>query len=121
MRTAFFHPQQVLRILSQNYILRVIGNSLMLSGFVGLMSTIFGLAFALYTTRIARRTAFIGKIFSILPIVTPPFVVGLGVTLMLGRSGYLTEWLGIRQQQTGSTASTASPSRRFSPSPRSPS
>ena len=67
----------------------------MLSGFVGLMSTIFGLAFALYTTRIARRTAFIGKIFSILPIVTPPFVVGLGVTLMLGRSGYLTEWLGI--------------------------
>ena len=66
----------------------------MLSGFVGLMSTIFGLAFALYTTRIARRTAFIGKIFSILPIVTPPFVVGLGVTLMLGRSGYLTEWLG---------------------------
>jgi len=85
----------VLRILSQNYILRVIGNSLMLSGFVGLMSTIFGLAFALYTTRIARRTAFIGKIFSILPIVTPPFVVGLGVTLMLGRSGYLTEWLGI--------------------------
>lgn len=89
-----FHPQQVLRILSQSYILRVIGNSLMLSGFVGLMSTIFGLAFALYTTRIARRTAFIGKIFSILPIVTPPFVVGLGVTLMLGRSGYLTEWLG---------------------------
>ena len=89
-----FHPQQVLRILSQSYILRVISNSLMLSGFVGLMSTIFGLAFALYTTRIARRTAFIGKIFSILPIVTPPFVVGLGVTLMLGRSGYLTEWLG---------------------------
>ena len=90
-----FQPQQVLRILSQNYILRVIGNSLALSGFVGLLSTIFGLAFALYTTRIARRTAFIGKIFSILPIVTPPFVVGLGVTLMLGRSGYLTEWLGI--------------------------
>ena len=89
-----FHPQQVLRILSQSYILRVIGNSLILSGFVGLMSTIFGLAFALYTTLIARRTAFIGKIFSILPIVTPPFVVGLGVTLMLGRSGYLTEWLG---------------------------
>ena len=90
-----FQPSQITRILSQSYILRVIGNSLLLSGFVGLMSTIFGLAFALYTTRIAKRTAFIGKIFSILPIVTPPFVVGLGVTLMLGRSGYLTEWLGI--------------------------
>lgn len=88
-----FAPQQVLRILSQNYIVRVIANSLFLSGFVGIVSTIFGLAFALYTTRIAKRTAFIGKIFSILPIVTPPFVVGLGVTLMLGRSGYVTEFL----------------------------
>ncbi|PJG84163.1 ABC transporter permease [Caviibacterium pharyngocola] len=88
-----FAPEQVIRILNQKYILRVITNSLFLSGFVGLISTIFGLAFALYTTRIARRTAFIGKIFSILPIVTPPFVVGLGVTLMLGRSGYVTEFL----------------------------
>ncbi|MFY1026829.1 ABC transporter permease [Actinobacillus seminis] len=88
-----FSPKQVLHILNQNYIIRVITNSLALSGFVGLVSTVFGLAFALYTTRIARRTAFIGKIFSILPIVTPPFVVGLGVTLMLGRSGYVTEFL----------------------------
>lgn len=88
-----FAPEQVVRILGQGYIIRVISNSLFLSGFVGIISTIFGLAFALYTTRIARRTAFIGKIFSILPIVTPPFVVGLGVTLMLGRSGYVTEFL----------------------------
>ncbi|PRI39629.1 Sulfate transport system permease protein CysW [Haemophilus influenzae] len=88
-----FSPQQVMRILMQSYIVRVITNSLFLSGFVGIVSTVFGLAFALYTTRIARRTAFIGKIFSILPIVTPPFVVGLGVTLMLGRSGYVTEFL----------------------------
>ncbi|WP_411376737.1 ABC transporter permease [Bibersteinia trehalosi] len=88
-----FAPEQVVTILSQGYIVRVISNSLFLSSFVGLVSTVFGLAFALYTTRIARRTAFIGKIFSILPIVTPPFVVGLGVTLMLGRSGYVTEWL----------------------------
>ncbi|WP_414625623.1 ABC transporter permease [Bibersteinia trehalosi] len=88
-----FAPEQVVTILSQGYIVRVISNSLFLSSFVSLVSTVFGLAFALYTTRIARRTAFIGKIFSILPIVTPPFVVGLGVTLMLGRSGYVTEWL----------------------------
>lgn len=73
--------------------IRVVGNSLAVSSVVGVLSTIFGLAFALYTTRIAKRTAFIGKIFSILPIVTPPFVVGLGVTLMLGRSGYVTAFL----------------------------
>ncbi|MDO4625995.1 MAG: iron ABC transporter permease [Pasteurellaceae bacterium] len=88
-----FAPQQIFRILGQNYILRIIINSLSLSTFVGIFSTLFGFAFALYTTRIARKTAFIGKLFSILPIVTPPFVVGLGVTLMLGRSGYLTEFM----------------------------
>ncbi|OBW98946.1 ABC transporter permease [Gallibacterium genomosp. 1] len=88
-----FNPSQFIQIITQSYILRVILNSVWLSGFVGFISTVFGLAFALYTTRIAKRTAFIGKIFSILPIVTPPFVVGLGVTLMLGRSGYLTEFL----------------------------
>ncbi|MDE4018991.1 iron ABC transporter permease, partial [Glaesserella parasuis] len=88
-----FVPSQVLSILQQPYVLRVIGNSLSVATTVGILSTLFGLAFALYTTRIAKRTAFIGKIFSILPIVTPPFVVGLGVTLMLGRSGYVTAFL----------------------------
>lgn len=88
-----FKPQQVAEIIQQPYVIRVVGNSLALSSVVGVLSTIFGLAFALYTTRIAKRTAFIGKIFSILPIVTPPFVVGLGVTLMLGRSGYVTAFL----------------------------
>ncbi|MGX2950465.1 ABC transporter permease [Ursidibacter sp. B-7004-1] len=88
-----FIPSQVITILQQPYVLRVVTNSLSVAATVGILSTLFGLAFALYTTRIAKRTAFIGKIFSILPIVTPPFVVGLGVTLMLGRSGYVTEFL----------------------------
>ncbi|MGT3003912.1 ABC transporter permease [Pasteurella multocida] len=88
-----FKPQQVAEIIQQPYVIRVVGNSIAVSSVVGVLSTIFGLAFALYTTRIAKRTAFIGKIFSILPIVTPPFVVGLGVTLMLGRSGYVTAFL----------------------------
>ncbi|MEG9491055.1 iron ABC transporter permease [Mannheimia indoligenes] len=88
-----FVPSQVLTILQQPYVARVVGNSLSVAGTVGILSTLFGLAFALYTTRIAKRSAFIGRIFSILPIVTPPFVVGLGVTLMLGRSGYVTEFL----------------------------
>lgn len=88
-----FVPSQVLTILQQPYVARVIGNSLSVAGTVGILSTLFGLTFALYTTRIAKRSAFIGRIFSILPIVTPPFVVGLGVTLMLGRSGYVTSFL----------------------------
>lgn len=88
-----FVPSQIIEIVKKPYIIRIIGNSLSVSISVGFLATLFGLIFALYTTRIAKRTAVIGKIFSILPIVTPPFVVGLGVTLMLGRSGYVTQFL----------------------------
>lgn len=88
-----FVPSQVLDIVSKPYVLRIIGNSLAVAFTIGTLATLFGLIFALYTTVVAKRTAVIGKIFSILPIVTPPFVVGLGVTLMLGRSGYVTSFL----------------------------
>ncbi|QQF77583.1 iron ABC transporter permease [Histophilus somni] len=88
-----FVPGQVLDIVSKPYVLRIIGNSLAVAFTIGTLATLFGLIFALYTTRVAKRTAVIGKIFSILPIVTPPFVVGLGVTLMLGRSGYVTAFI----------------------------
>ncbi|WP_130835284.1 ABC transporter permease [[Erwinia] mediterraneensis] len=94
-----FAPLAFVHVLSQSHILQVILNSIVLSIAVGVGCTFFGLVLAIYTTRIARRSAFIGRIFSILPIVTPPFVVGLGVTLMMGRSGYITEfmvdWFGL--------------------------
>ncbi|MEH0742578.1 iron ABC transporter permease [Vibrio cholerae] len=82
---------QFLEILGRAQIIQIILNSIVLGTTVGIGATFFGLVFAIYTTRIAQRSAFIARVFSILPIVTPPFVVGLGVTLMLGRSGYLTE------------------------------
>ncbi len=88
-----FVPSQVIDTIKQPYILRIITNSLSVAATIGFLSTFFGLLFALYTTRIAKRTAFVGKLFSILPIVTPPFVVALGITLMLGRSGYVTQFL----------------------------
>jgi iron(III) transport system permease protein len=77
---------QFVEILGRSQIIQIILNSIMLGTSVGVVATIFGLVFAIYTTRIAKRSAFIARVFSILPIVTPPFVVGLGVTLMLGRS-----------------------------------
>ncbi|WP_075988733.1 ABC transporter permease [Vibrio fluvialis] len=92
---------QFMDILSQSHTLSVIRNSIVLGIAVGVGATFFGLIFAIYTTRIARRSAFIARVFSILPIVTPPFIVGLGVTLMLGRSGYITElmvdWFGLQK------------------------
>jgi len=88
-----FTAWQFTEILKRRYILDVIANSLLLSSAVGLGATFFGLACAIYTARIAVRTAFLGRVFAILPTVTPPFVVGLGATLMMGRSGYLTRWM----------------------------
>ncbi|KOC89745.1 ABC transporter permease [Winslowiella iniecta] len=88
-----FAPLQFMNILGQAHIIQVIWNSFLLSAAVGVGCTFFGLVLAIYTTRIAKRSALIGRIFSILPIVTPPFVVGLGVTLMMGRSGYVTEFM----------------------------
>lgn len=92
---------QFMEILTQSHTLSVIRNSIVLGTAVGIGATFFGLIFAIYTTRIARRSAFIARVFSILPIVTPPFIVGLGVTLMLGRSGYITElmveWFGLQK------------------------
>ncbi|MCP9269042.1 iron ABC transporter permease [Xenorhabdus sp. XENO-1] len=94
-----FAPLAFISILGQPHIITVIANSILLSVAVGVGCTVFGLILAIYTTRIAKRSAIIGRIFSILPIVTPPFVVGLGVTLMMGRSGYITEfmatWFGL--------------------------
>jgi iron(III) transport system permease protein len=56
-------------------------------------STLMGLAFAL----VATRTAFPFKkglrLLTVLPIITPPFVVGLALTLLFGRAGVVTEAL----------------------------
>ncbi|MDX7991586.1 ABC transporter permease [Xenorhabdus littoralis] len=94
-----FAPFAFISILGQSHILKIIANSVLLSIAVGLGCTFFGLVLAIYTARIAKRSAIISRVFSILPIVTPPFVVGLGVTLMMGRSGYITEfmstWFGL--------------------------
>ncbi len=59
----------------------------------GLGSTVLGLAFAL----VATRTSFPFKkglrLLTVLPIITPPFVIGLALTLLFGRSGVVTEAL----------------------------
>nr|WP_314740927.1 iron ABC transporter permease [uncultured Haemophilus sp.] len=88
-----FSLDEAIKTIQQPHLLKVIWNSISVSGSVGILSTFFGLCFALYTTRIAKKTKFISKLFSILPIVTPPFVVGLGVVLLMGRNGSITHFL----------------------------
>ena len=49
--------------------------------------TALGLAFALVATRSNFRYKKLLRALSILPIITPPFVIGLGLILLFGRSG----------------------------------
>ncbi|HEV7434357.1 MAG TPA: iron ABC transporter permease [Pseudorhizobium sp.] len=56
-------------------------------------STLLGLAFALVATRTGFRFKKGLRLLTILPIITPPFVVGLALTLLFGRAGVVTEGL----------------------------
>ena len=60
---------------------------------VGIGSTLLGLVFALVVQRGGRRYAGILKLMSILPIVTPPFVIALALVVLFGRTGLVTGWL----------------------------
>ena len=66
---------------------------------VGAGSTLLGLAFALIAARTAFRYKGVLRVMSVLPIITPPFVIGLAIILLFGRagaiSGLLFDWLDI--------------------------
>ncbi|QQM32043.1 iron ABC transporter permease [Martelella lutilitoris] len=53
-------------------------------------TTLLGLVFALVATRTGFRFKKSLRLLTVLPIITPPFVVGLALTMLLGRSGTLT-------------------------------
>jgi iron(III) transport system permease protein len=60
---------------------------------VGVLSTALGLAFALVATRTHAPMKPLLRALSILPIITPPFVIGLALILLFGRAGIVTVWL----------------------------
>ncbi|MCC7326463.1 MAG: iron ABC transporter permease [Burkholderiales bacterium] len=68
-------------------------NSAMLATIVGVTSTLLGLVFALVVQRGGQRYAGVLKLMSILPIVTPPFVIALALVVLFGRTGIVTGWL----------------------------
>jgi iron(III) transport system permease protein len=74
-------------------------NTVILAIVVGAGSTLLGLAFALIAARTAFRFKGVLRVMSVLPIITPPFVIGLAIILLFGRagaiSGLLYDWLDI--------------------------
>ncbi len=68
-------------------------NSALLASIVGVLSTLLGLVLALVVQRGGQRYAGLLKLMSILPIITPPFVIALALVVLFGRTGLVTGWL----------------------------
>lgn len=68
-------------------------NSLMLAVMAGAGTTMLGLAFALVLTRTGFRAKKLLRVMTIIPIITPPFVIGLALILLLGRTGTITVFI----------------------------
>jgi iron(III) transport system permease protein len=69
-------------------------NSLMLATIVGCLSTGFALVLALAVQRGHQRgLGAVAQLMSILPIVTPPFVIALALVVLFGRTGLVTHFL----------------------------
>lgn len=86
-------PLQFFQIVTSFGVGRVILNTLMLATSVGVATTLFGLFFALYSMRATSRLRYVVRIFYILPIITPPFVVGMALILLFGRAGMVNDGL----------------------------
>jgi len=87
-------PELLLETLGRyTALMRVVRNSLGLALFVGVTSTLIGLAFALAAARSRSSLTVILRAFSLLPIITPPFVVGLSIILLFGLQGFVTSRL----------------------------
>jgi iron(III) transport system permease protein len=68
-------------------------NTLALALLCATSCTGLGLAFALIVTRTGFRQKKLLRILTVLPIITPPFVIGLGLILIFGRSGLINQFL----------------------------
>ncbi len=82
-----------LNCLYENLSCGVAWNSLVLSITVGLGSSLLGLAFALVVTRSRFKAQKALRILTVLPIITPPFVIGLSMILLFGRAGVVTQFM----------------------------
>lgn len=69
----------------------VVWNTLLLACSTATAATTLGLCFALIATRSRFRFRRAMRLLTVLPIITPPFVIGLGLILIFGRSGVVNQ------------------------------
>jgi iron(III) transport system permease protein len=68
-------------------------NTLFLALLTATGTTVMGTLIALYAERGSRRLSKPLNVLALLPIITPPFVVGLGLILLFGRAGLVNQFL----------------------------
>ena len=68
-------------------------NTLFLALLTAAGTTLLGTLIALYAERGNRRLGKSLNVLALLPIITPPFVVGLGLILLFGRAGLVNQFL----------------------------
>ena len=84
------------RVLSMQRFQTAFTNTLTLGFIVGIASTLIGLLFAYVEVYVKVRTKILEKLFavvSMLPVVSPPFVLSLSMIMLFGRSGLITRTL----------------------------
>lgn len=84
------------RIFQMKNFRTAILNTLKVGFTVGIFSTVVGLLFAYVEEYVKVRTKFMGglfKVVSMLPVVSPPFVLSLSMIMLFGKAGIITRYL----------------------------
>ena len=83
------------RVLAMPTFTRAITNTLKVGFVVGILSTFIGLLFAYVEVYVKMQKVVGGlfKVVSMLPVVSPPFVLSLSMIMLFGRSGIITRFL----------------------------
>ena len=83
------------RVLAMPNFRRAITNTLKVGFLVGLMSAAVGLLFAYVEVyvRVGKAVGGLFKVVSMLPVVSPPFVLSLSMIMLFGKAGLITRFL----------------------------
>ena len=84
------------RIFEMHTFRTAITNTLKVGFAVGIFSTALGLLFAYVEVYVKVRSKFMGGLFqvvSMLPVVSPPFVLSLSMIMLFGKAGIITRYL----------------------------
>ena len=84
------------RIFEMHTFRTAITNTLKIGFAVGIFSTVLGLLFAYVEVYVKVRSRFMGGLFqvvSMLPVVSPPFVLSLSMIMLFGKAGIITRYL----------------------------